>query len=365
MPDFPIDERVVPGWGNEYSPTSHTELIYEESTERTRSPLSKYWWTEDELDCLWIGFRRYKDNWDAMLRDPLLKFSRYKTSEDLSNRWELETHMLFHGLVSFLVPQPIRTIVPEFTLIPTPNGMEERVLRETRYFIPQRFITPLRAMFPIGDDYPFSEPCIRTSDQPSGENNHLDASAEPSDRPGTNSSEKLPVLLDGSPNDMPQVLSDPVEGSDLRDSKGKGIAESSTDPNVPSSAVSAIAQSGDGKPAIPPFVIPDPPPSLPEEVRYSPTKKYTGRSKKPRTDLKDAAASSMDIDSNLHVDHGALSSIPLEPPCSPISESGPDMTSLNLEVVNPANSSSVNQPENASAEFSPPHFPSCSSSPES
>ncbi|KAK6931911.1 hypothetical protein RJ641_001535 [Dillenia turbinata] len=48
-------------------------------------------WTEDELDFLWIGVRRHgRGNWDAMLRDPRLKFSKYKTAEDLSARWEEE-----------------------------------------------------------------------------------------------------------------------------------------------------------------------------------------------------------------------------------------------------------------------------------
>ncbi|PIA37691.1 hypothetical protein AQUCO_03000322v1 [Aquilegia coerulea] len=48
-------------------------------------------WSEDELDSLWIGVRRHgKGNWDGMLRDPKLKFSKYRTSEDLSTRWEDE-----------------------------------------------------------------------------------------------------------------------------------------------------------------------------------------------------------------------------------------------------------------------------------
>lgn len=48
-------------------------------------------WSEDELDSLWIGVRRYgRGNWDAMLRDPRLKFSKYKTPNDLAARWEAE-----------------------------------------------------------------------------------------------------------------------------------------------------------------------------------------------------------------------------------------------------------------------------------
>ncbi|KAK9133798.1 hypothetical protein Scep_013326 [Stephania cephalantha] len=39
-------------------------------------------WSENELDALWIGVRRHgKGNWGTMLRDPKLKFSKYKCSK--------------------------------------------------------------------------------------------------------------------------------------------------------------------------------------------------------------------------------------------------------------------------------------------
>ncbi|VFQ98361.1 unnamed protein product [Cuscuta campestris] len=48
-------------------------------------------WSEEELDNLWIGVRRHgQGNWDAMLQDPSLKFSKFKTVEDLLVRWEEE-----------------------------------------------------------------------------------------------------------------------------------------------------------------------------------------------------------------------------------------------------------------------------------
>ncbi|XP_026391813.1 protein CHROMATIN REMODELING 4-like [Papaver somniferum] len=53
-------------------------------------------WSEDELDSLWIGVRRYgRGNWDTMLRDPKLKFSKYRTAEDLFDRWEKEQLKIF------------------------------------------------------------------------------------------------------------------------------------------------------------------------------------------------------------------------------------------------------------------------------
>ncbi|KAL3819573.1 hypothetical protein ACJIZ3_005478 [Penstemon smallii] len=55
-------------------------------------------WSEEELDCLWIGVRRHgKGNWDAMLRDPRLRFLPLKTPRDLAQRWVEEQSQLFYG----------------------------------------------------------------------------------------------------------------------------------------------------------------------------------------------------------------------------------------------------------------------------
>ncbi|XP_058072116.1 protein CHROMATIN REMODELING 4 isoform X2 [Magnolia sinica] len=55
-------------------------------------------WSEDELDALWIGVRRHgRGNWECMLRDPKLKFSKYRTTEDLSERWEEEQLKILDG----------------------------------------------------------------------------------------------------------------------------------------------------------------------------------------------------------------------------------------------------------------------------
>ncbi|KAK4743530.1 hypothetical protein SAY87_001531 [Trapa incisa] len=48
-------------------------------------------WSEEELDYLWIGVRRYgRSNWEAMLRDPRLHFSPFRMARDLAERWEEE-----------------------------------------------------------------------------------------------------------------------------------------------------------------------------------------------------------------------------------------------------------------------------------
>ncbi|KAI3961312.1 hypothetical protein MKX01_007026 [Papaver californicum] len=48
-------------------------------------------WSEEELDFLWVGVRRHgKGNWDSILRDPRLRFSRFRGVADLAERWDLE-----------------------------------------------------------------------------------------------------------------------------------------------------------------------------------------------------------------------------------------------------------------------------------
>lgn len=55
-------------------------------------------WSEDELDYLWIGVRRHgRGNWEAMILDPRLRFSKYKTAEDLAARWEEEQLKILDG----------------------------------------------------------------------------------------------------------------------------------------------------------------------------------------------------------------------------------------------------------------------------
>nr|XP_043631427.1 protein CHROMATIN REMODELING 4 isoform X2 [Erigeron canadensis] len=53
--------------------------------------LVKDFWSEEELDFLWIGVRRHgRGGWETMLRDPRLKFARFRTADDLAARWEEE-----------------------------------------------------------------------------------------------------------------------------------------------------------------------------------------------------------------------------------------------------------------------------------
>lgn len=52
-------------------------------------------WSEEELDFLWIGVRRYGvNNWNAMLRDSRLRFSISRMPEDLAKQWDKEQKKL-------------------------------------------------------------------------------------------------------------------------------------------------------------------------------------------------------------------------------------------------------------------------------
>ncbi|KAJ9180417.1 hypothetical protein P3X46_008664 [Hevea brasiliensis] len=66
-------------------------------------------WSEEELDSLWIGVRRHgRDNWHAMLRDPRLHFSSWRTARDLCEQWEEEQTKLLNGsrVLQFKSPIP-------------------------------------------------------------------------------------------------------------------------------------------------------------------------------------------------------------------------------------------------------------------
>ncbi|XP_065858857.1 protein CHROMATIN REMODELING 4-like [Euphorbia lathyris] len=55
------------------------------------STRSTSFWIEQELDSLWVGVRKFgQGNWQQMLKDSSLYFSKVKTEEDLAKRWKVE-----------------------------------------------------------------------------------------------------------------------------------------------------------------------------------------------------------------------------------------------------------------------------------
>ncbi|XP_057510712.1 LOW QUALITY PROTEIN: protein CHROMATIN REMODELING 4-like [Actinidia eriantha] len=159
-------------------------------------------WSEDELDFLWIGVRRHgRGNWDAMLRDPRLSFSKFMTAEDLSARWEEEQLKITDG-PAFPLPKPTRPAKPAKTsLFPSlSDEMMARAFHGSRFCGPSKYQTHLTDMkLGFGDpaaSLAHSEP----SDRLGLRNDHFapfatwnadkfrnfpgDSSAGPSNRPG-------------------------------------------------------------------------------------------------------------------------------------------------------------------------------------
>lgn len=97
-------------------------------------PQTSSFWTEEELDSLWIGVRRYgRDNWDAMLRDPRLRFQPRRMARDLAERWEEEQSKLLKGTFA---PQfrhsKAEVISPGFNYLSTTGIWRENMAEETR-----------------------------------------------------------------------------------------------------------------------------------------------------------------------------------------------------------------------------------------
>jgi hypothetical protein len=85
------------------------------------------YWSEDELDALWIGVRRHgRGNWDAMLRDPKLKFLNNRTSEELASRWILEEQKIIDEPMSAATRRSNSTAFPGIS-----DAMMSRALNES------------------------------------------------------------------------------------------------------------------------------------------------------------------------------------------------------------------------------------------
>ncbi|GLT98846.1 hypothetical protein SLE2022_163230 [Rubroshorea leprosula] len=163
-------------------------------------------WSEDELDFLWIGVRRHgRGNWDAMLKDPVLKFSKYRTSDELAAKWEEEEVKILDGSdfpVSKSTKPTKSTKSSSFPIIP--DGMMTRALQGSRLAAPPKFqphLTEMKLGFgDLGSSLPHFEP----PEQLGLQNEHFppippwhfdklhakfsgDSTAGPSDIPGTSS----------------------------------------------------------------------------------------------------------------------------------------------------------------------------------
>uniref|UniRef100_A0A6N2JZ03 Protein CHROMATIN REMODELING 4 n=1 Tax=Salix viminalis TaxID=40686 RepID=A0A6N2JZ03_SALVM len=150
--------RTGSGSGNLYSKKSRIDV-----------------WSEDELDFLWSGVRRYgRGNWDAMLRDPRLKFSKYKTSEDLAVRWEEEQLKFLDGSAFPLLRTLKATKSSKSSLFPSiPEGMMTRALHGSRLATPSKFQSHLTDMKLGFGEMSSSLPHFEPLDQLSLRNEHF------------------------------------------------------------------------------------------------------------------------------------------------------------------------------------------------
>ncbi|KAI3664920.1 hypothetical protein L6452_43532 [Arctium lappa] len=283
--------------------------------------LVKDFWSEDELDFLWIGVRRHgRGGWDAMLRDNRFKFSRFRTAEDLAARWEEEQLKILDMPTQKQSKASKSGKSPVFLGIS--DGMMKRALHKSRFAGSPLGFQPHLTQMKLGlDDLPTEKP------NPVGfENEHLpciptwnlerfplnfsggSSSAGPSDR----SDQHLPNpfvtnrfgsfalngsgLFDSPQKDeeqhlnwkMPNFLEnvgnakgkDEAGGSGssenklphwLRKAVGGGVPSRPPEPELPPT-VCAIAESvrllyRDETPTIPPFIPPGLPPSPPKDPR--------------------------------------------------------------------------------------------------
>ncbi|KAF5768820.1 putative DNA helicase chromatin regulator PHD family [Helianthus annuus] len=99
--------------------------------------LAQDFWSEEELDFLWIGVRRHgRGSWETMLRDPRLKFSRFRTWEDLAARWEEEQVKVLDIRTpkqSNVSKSSLKSPSPGFPNIS--DGMMKRALHRSRFAV--------------------------------------------------------------------------------------------------------------------------------------------------------------------------------------------------------------------------------------
>ncbi|KAL4567790.1 hypothetical protein LXL04_023384 [Taraxacum kok-saghyz] len=194
-------------------------------------------WSEDELDFLWIGVRRHgRGGWEAMIRDPRLKFSRFRTVDDLAARWEEEQLKIFN-IPNQKPPRGSNSGgFPDGMMhkIPFPSGdlppENHRFLQIPANFLQRK----------VEEQQQLLKRCLKMPNQ-KGED--VDGGGSPEN--------KLPHWL--------------------RKAVGGGGGSQPPPPELPP-MVSAIAESvrllyGDEPPTIPPFIPPGLPPAPPKDPR--------------------------------------------------------------------------------------------------
>ncbi|KAJ8459011.1 hypothetical protein OPV22_031937 [Ensete ventricosum] len=381
--DLPSLHGLGPVQGTYSSLPENHQMVLDNIMMRSQSATNKLFkkrlkvdaWSEDELDALWIGVRRHgRGNWDAMLRDPKLKFSKYRTAEDLSLRWKEEQQKIM-DVPPFSAPKSSKPL--SFPGIS--DGMMTRALLGSKFAglgseRPKSLSHLTDIQLGCGD-FKSSFPCIDpfgqvrridenfpqavawqherlrpnyTGDLPTGAFNRLDNVSLPFDQPFQVVPDKQLNLLHNSSGNVnpkesnmgiPLIPQKKQVFPNFSSNNDIALASSNTDKlphwlreavNIPSSrpskpevplmlppAVSAIAQSvrllyGEEK-TFPPFAIPGPLPIQPKDPR---------KSMKRKRKLNKLRQLTPDIGcARKKFDHGASSTIS---PAPEIMESAPD-----------------------------------------
>lgn len=224
----------------------------------------KDFWSEDELDFLWIGVRRHGlGGWEAMIRDPRLKFARFRTPLDLAARWE-EEQLKILNIPNQKQPKASKSgKLPGFPAIS--DEMMKRALHKIRFSPPglQPHLTEMKLGFdgrsPENHQFLRIPPWnlerfpINFSQQKE-EEQHFNQKGENVEGAGGSG---LPE------NKLPHWLRKAVGGG--------GGPDRLPEPELPPT-VFAIKESvrllyGDETPTIPPFIPPGLPPSPPKDPR--------------------------------------------------------------------------------------------------
>ncbi|KAF3602521.1 hypothetical protein F2Q69_00038928 [Brassica cretica] len=347
-------------------------------------------WSEDELDSLWIGIRRHGyGNWETILKDPRLKFSKFKSPEYLAVRWEEEQRKFLDSLSS--LPSKSSRTADKSTKSPLfpslPQGIMNRALHGTKYATPpprfQSHLTDIKLGFnDLASTLPLFEPS----------SNHLGLRSEPFPSPGDPSAGPSNTPTSDTPFPLNSLgmgnlgldsltslntqqrsdekhrchkarstnpsLVDPNRVLNLHNQMGKDVlggcssssenklphwlreavtvpaAKSPEPPTLPPT-VSAIAQSvrvlyGKDSTSIPPFVIPEPPPPVPRDPRHSSLRKKKKCKSRPSSQM------TTDIACSSHnVAESSSQGNPPTPPLPPSSLSGEPASSEPIRVPAP------------------------------
>ncbi|KAK7340334.1 hypothetical protein VNO77_21036 [Canavalia gladiata] len=115
---------------------NRTRALNERGKFQENPMLHPIMWSEEELDFLWIGVRRHgRGNWDAMLRDPRLRFSPLRVPGDLAERWEDEQIKLLNdiGVPQFMYPPGAASLQGNFCYLdPKLRFRENNPMKKSR-----------------------------------------------------------------------------------------------------------------------------------------------------------------------------------------------------------------------------------------